>query len=75
MSASAENAGNPSNPRLYTSFVIVNGFLLSTFLVLTFILILKVSKELKFIAYFTVLSVLAAIGLRFMISILLLNTN
>jgi hypothetical protein len=75
MSASAENAGSASNPRLYASFVIVNGFLVSTFLALTLILILKVSKELKFIAYFTVLSVLAAIGLRFMISIFLLNTN
>ena len=75
MSASAENAGIASNPGLYTSFVIVNGFLVTTFLALTLILILKVSKELKFIAYFTVLSVLAAIGLRFMISILLLNTN
>ena len=75
MSASNENTGSASNPRLYASFVIVNGFLVSTFLVMTFILILKVSKELKFIAYFTVLSVLTAIGLRFMISILLLNTN
>ena len=75
MSSSNENTGSASNPSLYTSFVVVNGFLVSTFLVLTLILILKVSKELKFIAYFTVLSVLAAIGLRFMVSILLLNTN
>ena len=75
MSASNEDVGNISSPKLYTSFVILNGLLVSTFLVLTLIVILKASKELKFIAYFTVLSVLAAIGLRFMISIFLIIKN
>jgi len=75
MSASNEDVGIISSPKLYTSFVILNGLLVSTFLVLTVIVIIKASKELKFIAYFTVLSVLAAIGLRFMISIFLIIKN
>ena len=73
MKASNEDAGIISNARLNETFVIVNGILISTFLVLAVIVIAKVSKELKFNAYYSMMIVLVAIGLRFMLSILMIN--
>ena len=72
MKASNEDAGNISNARLNETFVIVNGILISTFLVLAVIVIAKVSKELKSNAYYSMMIVLVAIGLRFMLSILMI---